>query len=268
MTPAMSALEAAITQASRLEKVLKAGRPRVQVTLSDERSLAKASALTWFSSQREQIVAIVSEISINQIDAAYKSILEASEGAGARSKYLSTLKELKRDLVRLRSDCASMPSAPIATADQPPNFAPLISDLAMQRILVARWEECTKCLSAEVPLAATVMMGGLLEALLLARINREPVKKNIFTAKAAPKDHSKKTKPLPDWTLKDFIDVAHELNWISVSAKDVGAVLRDYRNYIHPQKQLSHGVHLQLEDAVLFWEISKSITRQIISSVP
>jgi len=177
MTPAMSALEAAITQASRLEKILKDGRPRVQVTLSDERSLAKASALTWFSSQRELIVAFVSETSINQVDGAYKSILESSERAGARSKYLSTLKALKRDLVHLRSDCASMPPAPIATADQPPNFAPLISDPAMQRILVARWEECTKCLKADVPLAATVMMGGLLEALLLARINREPAKK-------------------------------------------------------------------------------------------
>jgi hypothetical protein len=47
--------------------------------------------------------------------------------------------------------------------------------------------------------------------------------------------------------LKDFIDVVHELGWITVSAKDVGAVLRDYRNYIHPQKQLSHNVHLKLD---------------------
>jgi hypothetical protein len=265
MTPAMSALEAAITEASRLEKVLKAGRPRVQVTLLDERSLAKVIALTWFSSHREPIVSVTS---VDEVDAAYKSILEASERAGARAKYLSTLKVLKRDLVRLRSDCASMPQAVVATADQPPNFAPLISDQAMQQILLARWEECIKCIKANVPLAATVMMGGLLEALLLARINREPAKKSIFTANASPKDHSKKTKLLSDWTLKDFIDVAYELGWISVSAKEVGAVLRDYRNYIHPQKQLSHGVHLKSEDAVLFWEICKNITRQIISSVP
>jgi hypothetical protein len=50
------------------------------------------------------------------------------------------------------------------------------------------------------------------------------------------------------------------------TAKDVGAVLRDYRNYIHPQKQLSHGVHLKLDDARLFWEVSKSISRQVIDS--
>ena len=66
--------------------------------------------------------------------------------------------------------------------------------------------------------------------------------------------------------LKDYIDVVHELGWITASAKDVGAVLRDYRNYIHPQRQLSHGVHLRLDDAELFWEIRKSISRQVIDS--
>jgi hypothetical protein len=236
MTPAVSALEAAITEVSRLETILRNGRPRVQVTLSDERSLAKATAHAWFTTHREPISSVVSDTATGPIDASYKIILESSERAGARTKYLSTLKALKRNLIRLRSDCASMPSTHITTADQSPDFAPLISDLTMQRILVARWDECFRCVKSNVPLAATVMMGGLLEALLLARINREPVKSGIFTAKTAPKDYSKKTKPLPEWTLRDYIEVAHELNWITVSAKDVGAVLRDYRNYIHPQK--------------------------------
>lgn len=101
---------------------------------------------------------------------------------------------------------------------------------------------------------------------MLARINREADKRPIFTAKNSPKDRAGKTKILSEWMLKDFIDVVHEVGWITVSAKDVGAVLRDYRNYIHPQKQLSHGVHLQLGDAKLFWEISKSIARQVIDS--
>jgi hypothetical protein len=266
MMSAMSALDAAIIEAGRLEKVLKDGRPRVQVTLTDERSLAKATALAWFTSHKEPVVALMTETETVQIDEAYKKILESSERAGARSKYLSILRTLKKDLVRLRSHCATLPRTRVATADKPPNFAPLISDPAMQKILVSRWHECTKCLEADVPLAATVMMGGLLEALLLARINREPVKKAIFTAKAAPKDHTKKTKPLSEWMLKDYIDVVRELDWISVSAKDVGAVLRDYRNYIHPQKQLSHDIHLELDDAKLFWEVSKSITRQVIDS--
>lgn len=109
------------------------------------------------------------------------------------------------------------------------------------------------------------MMGGLLEGLLLARVNREPNQQPIRTAKAAPKDRKTGTPlPLKDWTLKDFIDVAHELRWVTVSAKDVSIVLRDYRNYIHPQKELSHGVTLQSEDASVLWEVAKSISKQLL----
>src|SRR6266508_3631639 len=52
---------------------------------------------------------------------------------------------------------------------------------------------------------------------------------------------TKKPLPLPEWTLRPYIDVAHEICWITRSGKDVAAVLRDYRNYVHPEKQRSHG---------------------------
>jgi hypothetical protein len=268
MSAAMVALEAAIKEAALLEKTIKAGRPRIQVTLSDERSLAKATALAWFNNHKESIASAVPLTRMEEIDDLYKNILEASERAGTRSKYLATIKDLRQNLVKVRSHSISVPAAKVQTVDQPPDFNRLISDHEMQDIILGRWDECIKCLEAKAPLAATVMMGGLLEALLLARINREGDKKHIFTAKSAPRDHLKKPKSLSEWGLKDFIDVVHEVKWITVSAKDVGAVLRDYRNYIHPQKQFSHGVHLKLEDAKLFWEVSKHIARQIIDSAP
>ncbi len=134
----------------------------------------------------------------------------------------------------------------------------------MQALLTARWDECVKCLRAGAPLAATVMMGGLLEALLLARINLELDKTPIFKAAAAPKDDQQRTRPLKEWALKNYIEVAHDVGWITVSAKDVSEVLRDYRNYIHPSKQYSHNVVLSLDDAAILWEVAKAIARQIL----
>ena len=134
----------------------------------------------------------------------------------------------------------------------------------MKAILTKRWIECVNCISSGAPLAATVMIGGLLEGLLLARINKEPNKAPIFTAASTPKDQLGKSLGLKDWTLKDYIGVAHELGWITVAAKDVGVVLRDYRNYIHPQKELSHGISLTPADASVLWEIGKSISRQLL----
>ncbi len=138
----------------------------------------------------------------------------------------------------------------------------------MQVILEKRWLECDACVDAKAPLAATVMMGGLLEGLLMARVLGEKNQAPVFNAKAAPKD--KQGKPLPhlrDWTLQDFIAVAHELKWITTTVKDVGVILRDYRNYIHPQKELSHGIVLNPSDARLLCQIGKTVVRQVIQSV-
>jgi hypothetical protein len=111
------------------------------------------------------------------------------------------------------------------------------------------------------------MMGGLLEGLLLARVLREKNQAPIFKAVAAPKDrHGNPVPNLRDWTLQDFIAVAHELEWITKTVKDIGVVLRDYRNYIHPQKELSHGVSLNCDDAALLCQIGKGIAKQVVLS--
>jgi predicted XRE-type DNA-binding protein len=103
------------------------------------------------------------------------------------------------------------------------------------------------------------MLGGLLEALFLARINRLTSLAPLFTAAAAPKDKAGKPRPLKEWGLKDYLDVEKELGWIRQSAKHVGQVLRDDRNYIHPEKELSHGITVVAEDTAMFVSVFSSI---------
>jgi hypothetical protein len=263
MASAVSALDAAITEVDRLRHFLKKAKAP-QVRSIDERALAKVTAKTWFENHR-RLVEPLPVSDINSVDEAYRVILENSDRNGARSKYLSTLKSLRADLIRLRSESLLGVPEQSSTTDQPPDFSPLIADVAMQQILISRWNECLLCLEAKAALAATVMMGGLLEALLLARINRERDQSALFTAKAAPKiSKTNSVKPLAQWMLNDFINVLSEVKWITVSAGAVGAVLKDYRNYIHPQKQLTHGMHLEPNDASLFWAVTKNIARQLL----
>lgn len=115
-------------------------------------------------------------------------------------------------------------------------------------------------------MAATVMMGGLLEALFVARANALGDKSPLFKAKSTPLD-SKTKKPLmlKDWTLRPFIDVGYELGWITKSGKDIAVVLRDYRNIIHPEKQRSFGIELGEDDSKIFWEITKGLSRQLLA---
>jgi len=261
MTESDEAIYQAITEAERIRSVTRK-KQSLQVRGS-ERDIIRATALTWFHNHRKKLVLVISETELRSVDEMYQKIMDASHKDSLRSIYIGTLKKVGEKLVRLRSSNVVRLAA-ATTPDNPPDFSKLISDQAMKAILERRWIECATCLSSGAPLAATVMVGGLLEGLLLARVNREPNKAPVFTAAAAPRDKLGKTLLLKEWTLQDYIGVAHELNWITVAAKDVGAVLRDYRNYIHPQKELSHGVSLTPGDAAILWEIGKCISRELL----
>lgn len=134
----------------------------------------------------------------------------------------------------------------------------------MQAIMERRWNECVLCLNGGAYLAAVVMMGGLLESLFVSRQNRLVDKTQLIRAMRAPQ-HKGKTLPLQEWTLNHYIEVGNELGWIGEAAKRVGAVLRDYRNYIHPQAEYAQPVTLGEQDARLIWDVTKSLTRQLLT---
>ena len=250
----------------RLRKILKKSTV-VQVRSTDERAVAKATAYSWFHDRRLSVANLATQ-SLEDVDDKYQLILDAAERHSSRTKYLTTLKDLKRCLIKLRAEAIAGNSGANQN-DSAPDFSPLVQDPSMQKILRSRWDECVLCLGAKACLAATVMMGGLLEAILLARVNRIQNKTPLFTAKRAPKDpKTGATRQLREWMLNDFIQVLSELKLITGSATSSGAVLRDYRNYIHPQRQLSHDMHLSQEDAELFWDVTKNIVRQVISTAP
>jgi hypothetical protein len=265
MNDALEHIEAALREVEKARSAVSRGRG-VQVRSSDERDRLKAVSFAWFKSHRPH----VGEMDTSHVDAAYHQIMEATARLAARATYRTRLSDAKAALVVLRGQAAvatpSRAAAPVAH-DAPPAFAGLAGDPTMQAILERRWTEVQHCLAANVNLAATVMMGGLLESMLLARINATAKMGPIFTAKAAPRDKAGKTLPLGDWKLIAMVEVAHELAWISKSAKDVGNVLREYRNYIHPHKEHAEGIQISNEDARLFWEVCKAICRQVLASV-
>ena len=273
VTGAQQVLDAAMQEAERLRRTLqKRGAGGTQVRSDDEKRIVRATAHAWFNSHRPPVRAVLTDDDLTSLDDEYRSLMVAAGRATLRTKYLDSLKRVKKLLSQLQADQAialgGTPSewGPAGTTDNPPQFAPLISDLRMQAILRKRWHECVTCVNYGAPLAATVMVGGILEGLLLARINQLSDQGPVFRAVSAPKD--KKTGSplkLSEWGLKNYIAVAHEPGWISRTTKDVGEVVRDYRNYIHPQKELSHGITLSVDDARMLWEIAKSIVRQLLS---
>ena len=56
------------------------------------------------------------------------------------------------------------------------------------------------------------MMGGLLETLLLSKVNSLSSPTPVYTAKLAPKNPQGKTLTLKEWGLKNDIDLDMNLN--------------------------------------------------------
>jgi hypothetical protein len=264
------AIGEAIESVARLRAFLARTKGTRLVRSRPERDLVKATAQTWFTNHKPAVTAVTTALDFSQIDGAFADLLRWAERDTARATYLAALKSMRALLVELQTTVLLRAQSVQVNAkrlEQPPDFAPLIGDPIMQSILSRRWEETQRCIGIGAALAATVMMGGLLEGLLLARVNAMKSKTPLFTAKACPRDaKTKQPLPLKEWTLKDYIDVAHELKWIGKAARDVGVVVRDYRNYIHPEKERSHGISLNTDDAAMFWSIVTALAGAIVES--
>jgi hypothetical protein len=270
MADAFGALESAIGEVTRARQSVMRRKTK-QVFSLDEKDQLKSVAYAWFQTHRPIVAAHLPHLDLSPVDSPYHMVMLLTSRHAARNSYSDSLRDAKRSLVTLRALIASVPPITAAgvtpTTDVPPNFAPLASDPKMQAILKRRWDEVQKCIICKANLAATVMMGGLLESLLLARINSSPAQSAVFTAKTAARDKSGTTLKLPGWKLIHMVEVGHELAWISKTAKDLGNVLRDFRNYIHPHKEFTDGVLISEDDAAMFWEVTKAITRQVLASV-
>lgn len=262
MTDPQEVLSSVLDELTRLQSTLKR-RNTKQITNADDRALIKSVAYAWFRSHRATLNRSTAPDLIS-FDEPFRTLLEATDRATTKATYLATIKDAIERVRSLRS--SFLVPLDQKTSEEPPDFSSLAKETAMQTILVGRWSECQRCIAGGAHLAATVMMGGLLEALFVARANALSDKSPMYKAKSTPLD-SKTKKPLmlKDWTLRPFIDVGHELGWITKSGKDIAVVLRDYRNIIHPEKQRSLGIELGEHDSKMFWEITKSLSRQLLA---
>jgi len=209
MDEANKAVDASIVEVTRLRRILKQGTSK-QVTSLEEKTLIKATGLSWFNDHRKYLAKLLDDDLLKDVDAFYKCLISASDHASTRPNYDALLKNILNELPKIREYIISASTVILDTrfTDNLLDFSPLIPDPAMRKILLARWTECIGCIEANLPLSATVMMGGLLEAVLLARINKELDKSAVFKATNAPRNRStNKVIPLKEWTLRNYIDV-------------------------------------------------------------
>jgi len=144
----------------------------------------------------------------------------------------------------------------------PPDFLGLCLEPGFGELLAGRWDEAQRCLDAKAFLAATILMGSLLEGLLLAVCQRYPKAANQATC--APKDpQTGKPKYFGNWTLSETIEVAHELKWIGLDVKKFSHALREFRNLIHPYQQLQTQTFPDFDTCQISWLVVQAATHDL-----
>lgn len=111
--------------------------------------------------------------------------------------------------------------------------APDVSEIILDRL-----KEAQICLAAGAYLSAIFQCGSVLEAVLLGAAKKEQEKFNRATS--SPKQDGK-PKAFQKWTLQELINVANEIGLLHQDVKEFSHGLREFRNYIHPEKQMSSG---------------------------
>jgi len=269
MSTAVDAVDAAIQEVKKARTLVSRVRS-MQVRGVDDLAALRSTAYAWFETHRPVVHSHSPTVDLSEVDAPYHTILDSTDRIVVKKKYLAAIKQAKKALAPIRALLLTPPAAPVTpvTDDLAPDFSPLAGSEEMREVLTRRWHECCKCVNAKAHLAAIVMMGGLLEALFVARANKLDNKDPLVRATSAPKDkQSGKTLNYQTWMLDSYIKVGHELKWITDSAKQVADVLKEYRNYVHPEKELRHKVELARNDSAIFWQVTKELARQLLMSV-
>jgi hypothetical protein len=117
---------------------------------------------------------------------------------------------------------------------------PYIADPALREIIERDYYEVRAKLFPTGAWKSTVVLAGsVLEAILFDRLADVKWKTQ---AVASPKaQHPKTGKPIPidDWRLQDLIDIAVDIKLLPKDpANTIHQVLRDYRNFVHPKKEI------------------------------
>lgn len=128
---------------------------------------------------------------------------------------------------------------------------PFISDSQLRDALRLDIDAASRSLANGGWKAATVLAGSVIEALLLWATTRHPQadwERAMQQAVAAKLIKGRKDDP-ENWHLPDYIEVAAELDCITIGTRDEARRTKEYRNLIHPGRAQRTGQQCDLGTA-------------------
>lgn len=181
-------------------------------------------------------------------------ILDYESLEGAWQEELNRRKRIAESrLIRVQPAYVSTEGSPLVAANAI-DFA-FVSDSKLRGIVERDYSELQNLKSVSATKSRLIISGGLIEALLLDALRREEA-----NARAAKKAEDR---PLDEWKLSTLIDVSVELQLISAGAQSFGHSVREFRNLVHPGREIKSSSKVALEEAEIAEKVLEIVIRDL-----
>lgn len=134
-----------------------------------------------------------------------------------------------------------------------------VQGLEVRQILLRDMQECAVAIATGQTKNATIMTGSIIEALLYAKLTEKSI-----TSYAVPTRSGTINKVLQDMALADLLFVAEQEKLITPNSIQLSHYVRDYRNFIHPAKEIRSTDHISQENVLIMWSILKRLIDELL----
>lgn len=138
-------------------------------------------------------------------------------------------------------------------------------DNSVISILELRMTEINNSIKTKSALSCIILCGSVLEGILLGIASSKA--KEFNQCDSSPKNKDNKVLQFNEWSLSNFIDVAHKLGLLGLDVKKYSHSLRDFRNYIHPYEQMASNFNPDIETAKISWQVLKAAITDLSKNV-
>jgi len=125
-----------------------------------------------------------------------------------------------------------------------------ITDEKFRNILERDYEELSQCIESKSSKSVLILSGSIIEAIL-----------TDYFLNFTPEGYNQKK--ILGLALYDLIDLAKEAKLISQSTKDLSSVIKNYRNLIHPGREIRKSETFDFDTAV----VAKSLLNIIVKEI-
>lgn len=175
----------------------------------------------------------------------------------------SIYQKMKKKVLEINHAISMCSLEEIGYTDQFCRKLSAIKDSEMRTILQRDIWECAIAVVAKQDKMATIMSGSIIEALLILKLKEQGVTKYDISAINNGKKAS--NYPVNEMGLNELLYVADQKRIIDKNNYHLGHYIRDYRNVVHPAKELRMREEINHDNVLTMWAILKRLVLDLYS---